>query len=103
MAQVHRRALAFSDLAEIWSFIADDSVADANRFLATLDAKLARLATQPLMGRQRDELMPALRSFPFRRYVVFFLPLRDGIDIVRVLHTARDISVADFGPDSGGE
>ena len=99
MAQVHRRALAFSDLAEIWSFIADDSVANADRFLALLDDKLNRLATQPLMGRSRDELMPGLRSFPFRRFIVFFLPLPDGIDIGRVIHSARDISVADFETD----
>lgn len=76
MAQVHRRALAFSDLAEIWSFIADDSVANADRFLALLDDKLNRLATQPLMGRSRDELMPGLRSFLFRRFIVFFCHCR---------------------------
>jgi len=28
---------------------------------------------------------------PFGRYVVFFAPLIDGIDVVRVLHSARDI------------
>ena len=33
----------------------------------------------------------SLRSFPFRRYVIFYLPLPDGIDVVRVLHSARDV------------
>ncbi len=88
-------------MAEIWSFIADDSVANADRFLALLDDKLNRLATQPLMGRSRDELMPGLRSFLFRRFIVFF-PLPDGIDIVRVIHSARDIAVADFETDGEG-
>ena len=49
------------------------------------------LAKNPLMGRERDEVMPGLRSFPFKRYVIFYQPLQDGIDVVRVLHGARDI------------
>jgi len=32
-----------------------------------------------------------MRSFPFGRYVIFYVPLEDGIDVVRVLHSARDI------------
>jgi len=32
-----------------------------------------------------------MRSFPVGRYVIFYLPLADGSDIVRVLHGARDI------------
>jgi len=48
---VQKRPLAFIDLAEIWSFIADDSEAQADRFLALLEAKLKLLATQPRRGR----------------------------------------------------
>ena len=47
--------------------------------------------------RLREELMPGLRSFPYARYVVFFMPERDGIEIVRVVHSARDIVADDFG------
>ena len=43
------------------------------------------------MGRSRDELSPDVRSLPFGRYVILYLPLADGIDVVRVLHSARDI------------
>jgi toxin ParE1/3/4 len=99
MAAVTKRPLALADLAEIWSFIADDSEANADRFLAKLDSHLELLATQPLMGRLREELMPALRSFPYARYVVFFLPAPGGIDVVRVLHSARDIFGEGFEPE----
>jgi toxin ParE1/3/4 len=44
-----------------------------------------------MMGRSRDELLPGLRSFPFGRYILFYLPLTDGVDLIRVLHSARDI------------
>lgn len=49
------------------------------------------MATQPRMGRAREELAAGVRSFAFGRYVVFFTPLPDGIDLVRVLHGARDV------------
>lgn len=96
MAHVLKRALAFADLAEIWSYIADDDEAAADRFLDQVEAKLALLATQPYMGRSRPELKPEIRSFPVGRYVVFFLPMPDGIDVVRVLHSAQDITLTDF-------
>ena len=44
-----------------------------------------------MMGRVRDELEPGMRSFPFGRYVIFYMPIDEGIDVVRVLHGARDI------------
>ena len=43
--------------------------------------KTAR-AEQPKMGRAREELASGLRSFPVRRYVVFYCPLVDGIEVV---------------------
>ena len=44
-----------------------------------------------MMGRARDELERGVRSSPFGRYVIFYMPGDSGIDIVRVLHSARDI------------
>ena len=79
-------------MAEIWNHIADSDLAAADRWLGRLDKQLRLLATQPLMGRARDELAEGLRSLPMGRHVVFYVPLGDGIDVVRVLHSARDIS-----------
>ena len=70
MARVTRRPQAVDDIVEIWDYIADDSVAAADTWVDRLDTQLELLATQPLMGRARDELMPGIRSFPFGRYVV---------------------------------
>lgn len=99
MARVVRRPLAGADIADIWGFIAEDSVIQADAWVDRLDVRLHLLATQPLMGRARDELSPGLRSQPFGRYVIFYEPLSDGIDVVRVIHSARDIESA-FDPDS---
>lgn len=98
MPQVTRRPLAETDILEIWDSIADDSLAAADRWADHLDEQVRVLATQPMMGRARDELAPGVRSFPFGRYVVFYVPLDDGIDVVRVLHGARDIDAV-FNPE----
>lgn len=92
MVRVIRRPLAELDILEIWDFIADDSITEADLWIDRLDEKLLLWATQPMMGRSRDELARGLRSFAFGRYVVFFLPISDGLDVVRVLHASRDIS-----------
>ena len=91
MPRILIRPRAEIDLAEIWDFIAEDSPARADAFLDRLDQGFHDLAGNPHMGRARDELSPKLRSFPFGRYVIFYLALPDGIEIVRVLHGARDL------------
>ncbi len=93
MARVTRRPQAATDILEIWDYIAEDSIAAADRWVDRLDETLELWATQPMMGRARDDLASGVRSFAFGKYVVFFLPLPDGIDVVRLLHGARDIDV----------
>ena len=91
MPHVTRRPLAQADILEIWDYIAEDNPAAADRWVDQLDAQFRLLATQPKMGRARNELAADVRSFPVGRYVVFYVSLDAGIDVVRVLHSARDI------------
>lgn len=98
MAHVTRRPLAAADILDIWNHIAEDSLEQADRWIDRLDEKLNLIATQPLMGRARHELAGDLRSFPFGRYVIFYVPIEGGIDVVRVLHSARDVDTA-FGEE----
>lgn len=79
------------DLFEIGAFIARDNPAAAARFVATLERHCELLAAQPLAGRARDELAANLCSLTYGRYVIFYRALDDGIEVVRVLHGARDI------------
>jgi len=89
-------ALKFSrrsqhDLNKIWDRIAEDDRAAAERFAADIRQKCRLLADNPRLGRARDELRPGLRSFPVRRFLIFYRPLPDGIQVVRVVHGARNI------------
>ena len=82
---------ARSDLAEIWEYISEDSDVRADAFIDAIDKKFRALAERPMMGRAREELASGLRSFPVGRYVIFYRPLEAGIEIIRVLHGARDL------------
>ena len=98
MTEVTKTVRAEQDLDEIWFYIALDNVEAADNLLDDIDSSCQLLAIQPRGGRLRPELAPALRSFPVGRYVVFYRPQDAGIEIVRVLHSARDIeSVSDQG------
>lgn len=92
MPIIVKRPKALSDLAQIWDYIADDGEERADAFIATIDAKFQTLSLHPAMGRRREELAPGLRSFPAGRYLIFYVALTNGVDIVRVLHGARDIA-----------
>ncbi|MEP0924824.1 type II toxin-antitoxin system RelE/ParE family toxin [Leptolyngbya sp. ST-U4] len=91
MAIALKRPLAELDLLDIWDYIADDSLDRADEFLDRIEGKLETLALNPGMGRRREELLPGLRSFPIANYVVFYREIKDGIDVIRVLHGSRDI------------
>jgi toxin ParE1/3/4 len=91
MPSVVVRPRALADLADIWAFIADDSVDQANKFATLVNSQFRTLARQPRMGRLRPELATNLRSLPVGKYVIFYVPLPKGVEIIRVLHGARDI------------
>jgi toxin ParE1/3/4 len=92
MPIIRRRPRSLVDLAEIWDHIAEHSEKNADGFLDAIDQKVALLAAQPHKGRVRPELARELRSFPVGRYLIFYLALSDGIEVVRVLHASRDVA-----------
>lgn len=91
MPRLLKRPEAESDLEEIWWYIAQDSPHNADRFLDRIQERCLALADFPQMGVKRDELKTGLRSQPISHYLIFYFPLEDGVDIVRVLHGSREI------------
>jgi toxin ParE1/3/4 len=91
MAFVRTRPQAEADLEEIWWYIAQDNPDAADAFLDQIEERCAVLAQFPLMGTDREDLLPFLRSLVVGSYAVFYLPVIDGIEIARVLHGRRDL------------
>jgi toxin ParE1/3/4 len=99
LANIFKRPRAKADLAEIWDYIADDSEDRADAFIETISKKMTILAENPDIGRARGELGQNIRSFPMGRYIIFYLPIQGGIDVVRVLHAARDLETSFSGEE----
>jgi toxin ParE1/3/4 len=91
LQRIVKTAQAERDLDDIWFYIAQDNNAAADALLDAFDKQCHLLAEQPMMGRARPDLSLNLRSFPIDSYVVFYIPSVNGIEIIRVLHSARDM------------
>ncbi|MGH9835282.1 MAG: type II toxin-antitoxin system RelE/ParE family toxin [Blastocatellia bacterium] len=83
--------LAQDDLISIYEYIAAEDEDAATRLMQAFREKFHLLAQFPNMGRERNELLLYLRSFPVGRYLVFYQPTDDGIEVLRVQHSARDL------------
>lgn len=92
MTQVIHSRKSRLDLLDIWNYIAEDSPNAADKFLNLIQEKLQLIASFPLMGENKSEIIDGLRCFPIGNYLVFYFPINDGVEVIRVLHGARDIT-----------
>jgi toxin ParE1/3/4 len=90
MRRVLRRPKAEQDLSDIYDWIADDSTANADAYIERLVAAIRLLADMPRMGSCRLSRFPTVRSFSVGSHLIFYQPVEDGIEVVRVIHGARD-------------
>jgi toxin ParE1/3/4 len=91
-ATIRKAPVVFDDLDGIAAFIGLDNPIAALRFLDFLEEKFSLLAASPGIGRLFPELDDDLRGFPAKDYWIFYRQTGDGIDIIRVLHGARDMA-----------
>jgi toxin ParE1/3/4 len=56
-----------------------------------MEAAALMLAEAPLLGRSRETLAFGMRSFPVGNYLLFYVPAKRGITVVRVLSGYRDL------------
>jgi toxin ParE1/3/4 len=82
---------AEEDLEEIWSFVAERDAEAADRLIDEITGRFDHLLDYPEAGRARHDLLVNLRSLPVGRYIIFYQPADDGVEIFRVLHGSRDL------------
>lgn len=91
MLEVFYSPAAINDLEEIRDYIAARNSDAAVRFLDAVEETCNRFGQHPNIGTRRDELLPGVRVFPVKKnYAVFYRVQTDSIEIVRVVHAARD-------------
>ena len=85
------------DIDEQCVHIAQGSMEAAHRFLVAVECAIDEIAEMPEVGRKWELSRPALRSIrvwhvrKFTNHLIFYRVTDEGIEIVRVLHAARDI------------
>ena len=93
---IEKKSQAKADLIEIADYIAMDNPEAAESFLDAAEATFEFIASLPSVGRTFRFQSPAAEGMRvwrvegFERYLIVYRTVEDRIDIVRVLHTARD-------------
>ena len=87
----------WDDLREIGLRIAKDNPEAAGRFFDAAREAFELVARHPAIGRLRSYSLAGVRSWVvpgFENYVIFYLPTPDEVQILAVLHGARDLPKA---------
>jgi plasmid stabilization system protein ParE len=86
---------AVEDLFEIWCYIAGDDLDAANRVEEAIYAACATLADAPRAGSIREDLTALPLRFwlvkPYRNYWIVYNPEKKPLQVIRIIHTARNI------------
>ncbi|HWE02657.1 MAG TPA: type II toxin-antitoxin system RelE/ParE family toxin [Tepidisphaeraceae bacterium] len=99
MSRYRIRPRAERDLIEHFAHIARDNIVPADRFLKVAEESFVCLSEMPRMGRIWDSPRVELQGVrvypmpaPYRSYLIFYrLADNDEVDILAVLHAARDL------------
>ncbi|WP_414543369.1 type II toxin-antitoxin system RelE/ParE family toxin [Nostoc sp. CCY0012] len=97
MFELKKRPQVICDLIDLATYIAEDSLDVSARFLIAAEATFKQLAKTPAMGKLCQFSHPNLADIRqqsikgFRKYLIFYRLTESEVDILRVIHGARDI------------
>lgn len=83
---------AARDLAGVWEYLAEQSIEAADRTLGIIEKTFYKLAKQPGLGHLRQDLADGrYRFFLVHSYFIIYRSMAEPLEVIRVLHAARDI------------
>lgn len=82
------RPEAEADIEAIALYISEDSPSAALRWYSEMLKHCQRIAEMPGIGVARPEVRAELRTFPVGNYLILYRQIKDGAEIVRVVHGA---------------
>jgi toxin ParE1/3/4 len=91
--RLSRRAEA--DVEDITQFITAENPGAARRLILRFMEKWALLETQPRSGSPCDEIGEGIRRVVVGSYLVFYRVEKQNIEILRVLHSKRNVTSED--------
>lgn len=90
MAKYRLSREARDDIGEIVNYIAKENIDAAIALDESFNDCFEMLGKWRESGRDRPDVHVGLRSFPHRRYVIFYRLEQKSVIIIRVLHGSRD-------------
>lgn len=90
MGSAQYTSLTRNDLQEIKAYIAQNNPKAATQYMGILKQKCDLLAQTPTIGVCREEYCN-LYKFPADKYLIFYRITESGIEVIRILQSARDI------------
>ena len=96
--RITRRPRARRDVIDAARYIGEQNLSAALQFAEAVRKTEEFLAQAPGIGAPKDFSRPELAGMRlhsvqnFRKYLIFYIPKERGIEVVRVLHGARDLS-----------
>lgn len=104
MLDVQLSAAAEQDLKDIWRGLAEYRLELADQRINQIVQKFELLSQYPLAGRQRDDILPELRSIPIDRFLILYQIPQDLeiLEIVRVIDGRRNLTQL-FNPEEPNE
>ena len=97
MTSIQKRPQVIRDLIELATYMAEDNMDASDLFLVAAEETFKQLAQMPKMGKRCQFPHPNLIDVRqqaikgFRRYLIFYRLIDSEVEILRVIHGARDI------------
>jgi toxin ParE1/3/4 len=97
MTSIQKRPQVIRDLIELATYIAEDNMDASDRFLVAAEETFKQLVQTPKMGKRCQFSHPNLIDVRqqaikgFKRYLIFYRLIDSEVEILRVIHGARDI------------
>ncbi|ODT98530.1 MAG: hypothetical protein ABS79_05725 [Planctomycetes bacterium SCN 63-9] len=91
MATVNRSARAQQDLEAILDYLDAQNPETVDRFALKFDQMCNLYAAHPHIGASAEAYATNLRHFTVWNYAIFYRPIPEGIEIIRIIHGARDL------------
>jgi toxin ParE1/3/4 len=92
------RPRAYWELDDLAEYLAQSSETAARRLVEAAEETFPKIAQMPEIGSLchfADPRLQGLRCWPvsgFKNYLIFYRPIEGGIEVLHILHGARDLA-----------
>lgn len=89
---INRSELANCEIGDMWFGIAIHNPDTASRIVQRIDAQIRLLSEFPELGPERPEVAPGMRVLVEGNYLILYRVTEETVEIVRIVHGARDLA-----------